>query len=93
MNLFVGVKHLKPFRHLKGTLALFVPQISVTLYTVLNKVLLGYMGKIKAGSYFDNADKIVRLTFTLLTSLSTVLMPVIANEVAKKNTKNVNKIW
>ncbi|MEJ6065148.1 polysaccharide biosynthesis C-terminal domain-containing protein [Lactiplantibacillus plantarum] len=92
MNLFVGVKHLKPFRHLKGTLALFVPQISVTLYTVLNKVLLGYMGKIKAGSYFDNADKIVRLTFTLLTSLSTVLMPVIANEVAKKNTKNVNKI-
>lgn len=92
MNLFHRVANIRPFRHLKGTLALFIPQISVTLYTVLNKVLLGSMGKIKDGSYFDNADKIVRLTFTLLTSLSTVLMPVIANEVAKKNTKNIQKI-
>lgn len=92
LNLIQNVKVLRPFRHLRGTLALFAPQIFSTLYTVLNKVLLGYMGKIKEGSYFDNADKIVRLTFTLLSSLSTVLMPVIANEVAKRNTKNINRI-
>ncbi len=92
LNLIQNVKVLRPFRHLRGTLALFAPQIFSTLYTVLNKVLLGYMGKIKEESYFDNADKTVRLTFTLLSSLSTVLMPVIANEVAKRNTKNINRI-
>lgn len=86
------IKKLHPFSHFRGTFALFIPQISITLYTLLNKVLLGYMGKIKAGSYFDNADKIVRLTFTLLLSLSTVLMPVIANEIAKKNRIKVQNL-
>lgn len=83
------LKGLHPLKHLKGTVALFIPQISITLYTILNKVLLGYMGEMKAGSYFDNADKIIRLTFTLLMSLSTVLMPVIATEISKKNDEKV----
>jgi len=94
-DLFVKISTLKklhPFRHLKGTLALFIPQISITLYTILNKVFLGYMGKIEEGSYFDNADKIIRLVFTVLLSISTVLMPVIAREISKKNYKHVSKL-
>ncbi|WP_167850172.1 oligosaccharide flippase family protein [Levilactobacillus suantsaiihabitans] len=86
------IPKLRPFRHLRGTLALFIPQISITLYTVLNKVLLGAMGKIREGSYFDSADKIIRLSFTMLVSLSTVLMPVVANEIAKKNRQKVEKL-
>ncbi|KRO00389.1 polysaccharide biosynthesis C-terminal domain-containing protein [Companilactobacillus kimchiensis] len=94
-KIFIGIKDFKrlhPFSHLKGTVALFIPQISITLYTVLDKVLLGYMGDIKGASYFDNSDKIVRLTFTLLTSASTVLMPMIATEISKRNLKKMNGV-
>ncbi|MCW3779556.1 oligosaccharide flippase family protein [Levilactobacillus namurensis] len=83
---------MHPFQHLRGTIALFVPQISITLYTVLNKIILGYMGKIREESYFDNSDKIVRLVFTVLTSLSTVLMPVVAGEISKGKSENVQKL-
>lgn len=89
---FAELKELRPFRHLKGAVALFIPQISITLYTILNKVFLGYMGKIREGSYFDNTDKIVRLSFTILLSVSTVLMPVIAKEISEHHMKKVNNL-
>ncbi|WP_436666064.1 oligosaccharide flippase family protein [Latilactobacillus sakei] len=85
-------RELNPFKHFKSSLLLFIPQISASLYTVLNKVLLGWFGDVQSVSYFDNADKIVRLLFTVLMSLSTVLMPLIANEISKNNQNKVKKI-
>lgn len=39
----VSPKELKPFRHLKGTLILFLPTIAVSIYTVLDKTLIGVL--------------------------------------------------
>lgn len=89
---FDKIGKLHPFKHIKGTIALFIPQISITLYTVLNKVFLGYMGKIREESYFDNTDKIIRLTFTMLLSVSTVLMPVIAKQISNNDKNGVNRL-
>ncbi len=36
----VSVKIIKPFRHLKGALRLFIPTIATTIYTVLDKTLI-----------------------------------------------------
>lgn len=85
-------KNLRLRRHLKGMIILFIPQVSISLYTVLSKVTLGAMGYIEDASFFDSADKIIRLIFTVLASLSTVLMPLISNEISKENLANVKKI-
>ena len=37
----VKINSLRPFRHLKGTLRLFIPTIASTIYTVLDRTLLG----------------------------------------------------
>lgn len=39
----IEMKKLKPFSHLKGTLALFIPTIATTIYTVLDKTLIGVL--------------------------------------------------
>lgn len=86
------INHLDIKQHIKGMLFLFIPQISVSLYTVLSKVVLGAMGYIEGASFFDSADKIIRLIFTILSSLSTVLLPLISSELSNKNFDNVKRI-
>lgn len=39
----VKIKEIKPFNHLKGTLRLFIPTVATTIYTVLDKTLLGLL--------------------------------------------------
>lgn len=40
---YVAVRELQPMRHLKGTLKLFVPTIATSIYTVLDKTLIGLL--------------------------------------------------
>mgnify|MGYP002626872371 CR=1 FL=1 len=60
--------------HFKETLVYFIPTIATSVYTVLNKVLLGFMGgDIRENGYYEQATKIIiicqTLTFTALNSV------------------------
>ena len=72
-------KKLNIFKHLKPTLALFIPQIATQLYTVLDKVMIGAIidDKSQVG-FYEQAQKIVKLLLAIATSLGTVMMPRIA---------------
>ena len=78
------IKFIKPSknaltRHLLFSVKLFIPQIATTVYTMLDKVMLGNLvNEIEVGMY-DNAQKIIRVALTIVTSLSTVAAPQIAN--------------
>lgn len=39
----VTFKELRPFRHLKGTIILFLPTIAISIYTVLDRTLIGVL--------------------------------------------------
>lgn len=76
----VKVKDLKILKHLKPTISLFIPQIAVQIYTVLDKTMLGYIieNKSEVGIY-EQSQKIVRVPLTLVTALGTVVSPRIAS--------------
>lgn len=66
-------------RHLLLSTKLFIPQIAINIYTMLDKVMLGNLvNEIEVGMY-DNAQKIIRIALTIVTSLATVTAPKIAN--------------
>lgn len=69
--------------HLRPNLVLFVPVIAVSLYTVLDKVMLGQMSSMEQTGYFDNALKVAQMPFTLITALGTVMLPRASNLMAK----------
>ena len=83
---------LKPFRHLKPTLGLFVPQIAIQLYTVLDKTMIGTIvtDKTEVG-YYEQAQKIVKLLLTIATSLGTVMVPRMASTFASGDKEKVNE--
>lgn len=62
-----------------GSFGLFLPQIAITLYSILNKILLGIFATSSSVGLFDTSDKIVRLMFSVFTAASAVIMPRIAN--------------
>lgn len=39
----VSIRSLKPFKHMKGTIKLFIPTIATTIYTVLDRTLIGLL--------------------------------------------------
>lgn len=65
--------------HLKPNLVLFVPVIAVSLYTVLDKVMLGQMAGMGESGIFENSLKIAQVPFSLITALGTVMLPHAAN--------------
>lgn len=68
--------------HLKASLALFIPQIAIQIYVLLDRTLLGVLSNIVEVGYYENSQKIVKIILTLATAIGTVMMPKIANTVA-----------
>ena len=76
----VPIHKLKIFQHVKPTLILFFPQIAISIYTVLDRTMIGIITHNTAQiAYYEQAQKIIKLTLTVVTSLSTVMLPRIAN--------------
>lgn len=79
----VKLKDLKIFKHLKPTIALFIPQIAVQIYTVLDKTMIGSIVTDKSEvGFYEQAQKIVKLLLTIATSIATVMIPRMANTYA-----------
>lgn len=85
----VKFKDLNILPHLKPSLLLFLPQIATNIYVILNKTMLGMFDNVEASGYFDNSDKILKITLAVLTSLATVMMPRVANTFATGNKDKV----
>lgn len=75
---------LKIFRHFKPTISLFIPQVAIQIYTVLDKTMIGAIieDKTEVG-FYEQAQKMIKLLLTIATSLGIVMVPRMANTFAK----------
>lgn len=56
-------------------LVMFIPTIAVTIYTVIDKIILGNMsGSVQVG-YYDQAAKLVSVPLGFITSFGAVMLP------------------
>lgn len=65
--------------HLRPNLVLFVPVIAVSLYTVLDRVMLGWFSSFEENGYFENAYKVATMPTAVITALGTVMLPRVSN--------------
>lgn len=87
----IKLKSLNVFRHFLPALILFIPQVATNVYVVLNKTMLGQFSSVESAGFFDNSDKIIKMTLALLTSLATVMMPKIAGLYSKNDTTSIHR--
>lgn len=79
-------------KHIKGILLLFIPQVASTIYNVLDKTMLGLIvSDISYVGFYEQAQKITKVSLTVITSLGVVMLPRIANLSAKGDKKELKK--
>lgn len=66
-------------RHLKYSIRLFLPQIAITVYTMLDKVMLGVLSTESQVGMYDNSQRIIKTLITVVTALATVTIPRMSN--------------
>ncbi len=65
--------------HIKPNLTLFIPVLAVSLYNVMDKIMLGSMSTYSEVAYYTYAEKIIQVPVTVIIALGTVMMPHITN--------------
>lgn len=88
----VKIRELHIGKHLKQTLTLFLPQIAVEVYTLLDRTMIGIIitDKSEVG-FYDQGQKIIKMLLTIITALGTVMLPRIAYTYARGNKKKILK--
>lgn len=76
-------------KHFIPALSLFLPQVAMQIYLVLNKTMLGYFSSTDEVGFFDSADKIVRMALTVVTAMGVVMLPRVSNTFAKGDNQKV----
>lgn len=89
------VKFQKPnlreiLSHLKPNLILFIPVVAVSLYKVMDKILLGNMVTVEAVGFYESAEKVINIPMGIITALGTVMLPRTSNLVSQgKNNESL----
>lgn len=73
--LFIKPKLKNSLLHLKPALNYFIGKISITLYTTLNKTLLGIISTVTVVGLYTNSIQLITIIVTLIGTLDMVLMP------------------
>lgn len=76
-------------RHLKPIIELFLPTVAVYVYTYVDKIFLGMLSTNLQVAYYSQAEKIIKMLMTILTSLGTVLLPHIATTITQKERSQI----
>ncbi|GBG96537.1 flippase [Lactococcus termiticola] len=82
----VKIKELQVWRHLKPTLALFLPSIIISIYLSLNKSMLGALDNVQSAGFFAQSDSIVRAAYTLVTAFGAAFLPRLSSMLSEKKT-------
>ena len=76
--------------HIPLILSLFIPQIAIQVYTVLDKIMIGsILHDMSEVGYYEQAQKIIKILLTVITAIGTVMMPRIANCFAEGDHKQI----
>ena len=80
------------FRHFKPNLILFLPVIAVSIYKIMDKIMLGVFSTVKEVGYYENSEKITQVPLSIITALGTVMLPRISNMLYNKKEDEVKSI-
>lgn len=77
-------------QHIKPNLILFIPVIAVSLYKMMDKIMLGFLTNVTEVGFYENAEKIISIPITLITALGTVMLPRMSNIIANGENNKAN---
>ena len=71
----------------KPILILFIPVIAISIYKIMDKIMIGSMSSVTQLGYYENSEKIINIPMGVITALATVMLPKMSNLQAKGKDK------
>lgn len=68
--------------HIKPILILFIPVLAISIFSYMDKIMLGFIGGMSETGFFENSEKIISIPKALITALGTVMLPRTAHLIA-----------
>ncbi len=65
--------------HLKPNLILFVPVLSISIYKIMDKIMLGTLTSTMQVGYYENSEKIINIPTSIISALGVVMLPRMTN--------------
>lgn len=93
---FVDLKKIKwkdVKKHYKPNIILFIPVIAVSLYKIMDKIMLGYISNMSEVGYYENAEKIINMVESLIVAIGTVMLPRMSNIFSRGDEEKENKYF
>lgn len=78
-------------QHLMPTIQMFIPQIAIQVYAVLDKTMLGILATTGDVGIYEQSQKMVKIVGGLVTSLGVVMLPRMSNTFANGDSKKMNE--
>jgi len=94
-----AIRNIKPIRfdindikvHIKPLITFSIIVISISLYTVFDKTLLGWLSSKENVAYYEYAEKIILIPKTFITVIGTVMLPRACKLLESNDTKEYKK--
>lgn len=84
---FVVPKWKDAKMHLKPIIILFFPVIAISIYKIMDKVMIGMLSTTVQTGYYEYAEKIIGLPGTVITAVGAVMLPRLSSLIGQKDTK------
>lgn len=80
-------------KHIKPNLVLFIPVLGVSLYNMMDKIMLGVLSTATELGFYESADKIKAIPIMFITALGTVALPRISYLNVKEKASEIVKLF
>lgn len=80
------------YSHIKPNLVLFIPVLAVSIYKIMDKIMLGSMTNMLEVAYYENSEKLIKIPMGIIIALGTVMLPRMSNLIATGNNNQAMKM-
>ena len=88
----VHIKELEVKKHFFPSIKVFLPQVASVLYLQVDKVMIEALSDdVKQVAYYSKAEQLIKAPLALITAVSSVMMPRIANEFVNNNREKIKE--
>lgn len=79
-------------KNLQPIVILFLPQVAISLYVVLDRTLLGLLGSYSDVGIYEQGQKLISILLKVVSSLGVVMLPRVANLLSDRKEKEVENM-
>lgn len=79
-------------QHIKAVLLLFASSVAISIYAMLDTLMLGFQSSYQEVGYYNSAMHVIKALLPVATSLSVVAVPRVSTYIHKGDTDKVNEL-